>query len=243
MTDSDPQRRDSTVPSSNQVKDWYDARYSALGSDAMRPAEAYPIFLEGLAVEPGRRLLDVSCGSGYLLAAAGARGMQTAGIDISGEAIRLAKQVSPASDLRVADCADLPFEDASFDAVTCLGSLEHFPDMAGAIAEMVRVAKPGARFCIVVPNRGFLLWRLTGGGTEQKALIERPMLLAEWRSLFARCGLRELRCGKDHWYLKRARWLTAGPAMRRLERGLLKLAWRALPLPLTYQFQFLLERE
>ena len=237
------QAPDSKLPSSLQVKAWYDARYAELGSDAMRPAEAYPIFLEGLPVETGRSLLDVSCGSGYLLAAAHARGMQTAGIDISSEAIRLARETTPESDLRVADCASLPFEDASFDAVSCLGSLEHFPDMQGSLREMVRVAKPGARFCIVVPNRGFLAWRLFGGGTEQQVLIERPMMLSQWRALFEDCGLRELRCGKDHWYLKRARWLTATAGTRSLERSLLKIAWLLLPLSLTYQFQFLLERD
>jgi len=243
MTGSDHEATVAKLPSAEQVRDWYDARYATLGADAMRPAEAYPIFLEGLALAPGRRLLDVSCGSGYLLAAAAAQGAETAGVDISPEAIRLAREVSPDSDLRVADCTALPFPNASFDAVTCLGSLEHFPDVEAALAEMTRVARPTARFCFVVPNQGFLLWRLFGGGTEQQALIERPRRLAGWRSLFARCGLRELRCGKDHWYLKRARWLTAGPSLRGVERGVLKLLWLGLPLSLTYQFQFLLEKE
>lgn len=253
MTDSKPQplptqppapgSASDSVPSPARVKDWYDARYAALGPDAMRPAEAYPIFLTGLPAEPGRRLLDVSCGSGYLLAAAHARGMETAGIDISEEAIRLARRTSPESDLRVADCTALPFADASFDAVSCLGSLEHFPDMEAALAEMVRVARPGARFCIVVPNRGFLGWRLFGGGTEQQALIERPQTLSQWRALFARCGLRELRCTKDHWYLKRPRWLTGSPGLQSLERAALRVLWQLIPLSLTYQFQFLLERD
>jgi SAM-dependent methyltransferase len=224
------------------VKLWYDERYASMGSEAMRSPEAYPIFLEGLPICSGARLLDVSCGSGHLLRAAAERGMETCGIDISEEAVRIARQVSPDSDVRVADCAQLPFESGSFDVVTCLGSLEHFPDMDRGLAEMTRVARADALFRIAVPNSEFLLWRLFGLGTEQQDLIERPMPLESWRELFERNGLHILRCEKEHWYLKRARVLTASAAFRNLERVLLKALWLALPLRRTYQFQFLLRK-
>ncbi len=41
------------------------------------------------------------------------------------------------------DAAHLPFDDAVFDAVTCMEALEFLPDPRGALAEMVRVLVPG----------------------------------------------------------------------------------------------------
>ncbi len=46
----------------------------------------------------------------------------------------------------------LPFEDASFDLVTCQTLLIHCPDPAAVVAEMVRVTRPGGRVLICEPN-------------------------------------------------------------------------------------------
>lgn len=222
--------------SPEHVKQWYDERYASMGDLAMRPFDAYPPFLDALAVRSGASLLDVSCGAGHLLRAASERGLRCTGIDISEEAVRLARENAPAAVVQTGDCEHLEFADASFDYVTCLGSLEHFPDMDRALAEMRRVATPAARFCIVVPNSEFLLWRLFGAGTEQQQIIEQPMTLAEWRMIFDRNGLRVVATRKDRWYLKRPRWLGA------VERGFLWALWRLLPLAHTYQFLFVLEK-
>lgn len=48
------------------------------------------------------------------------------------------------------DAGELPFEDGSFDAVTCRFGFMFFPDVALAAKEMARVAKPGARVCTSV---------------------------------------------------------------------------------------------
>jgi ubiquinone/menaquinone biosynthesis C-methylase UbiE len=46
------------------------------------------------------------------------------------------------------DAGHLPFGDATFDAVFHYGGIAEFGDRAGAIREMVRVAKSGARIVI-----------------------------------------------------------------------------------------------
>ncbi|MCA8966108.1 MAG: methyltransferase domain-containing protein [Planctomycetes bacterium] len=49
-----------------------------------------------------------------------------------------------------ADACELPFADATFDAVSCRLGFMFFPDMAKAAAEMTRVLKPGGRFATTV---------------------------------------------------------------------------------------------
>jgi len=54
-----------------------------LGENAWRTFEAYPFFLDYLNVKSGEKLLDIGCGTGYLLKATDQRGLQTYGVDIS----------------------------------------------------------------------------------------------------------------------------------------------------------------
>jgi SAM-dependent methyltransferase len=209
----------------------------------MRPAAAYPPFLDLVQARAGATLLDVSCGSGLLLKAAEARGVAAYGVDLSDAAVRLAHDVSPKAGVAVGTGEELCFRDASFDCVTCLGSLEHFLDVGRGLREMLRVAKPDARFCIMVPNRNFAGWRLLGRqGTAQQDINERLLSLAEWRQVFADEAFEVLQVAPDRWHAVKWRsrpgrgWLAAA-------RGwLIEMAWRALPLDWEYQFIFVLRR-
>jgi ubiquinone/menaquinone biosynthesis C-methylase UbiE len=232
------------VPTAQEVRSWYNRRYASLGLDSMRPAEAYPPILELLEPRQRATLLDVSCGSGFLLKAARARGMAAYGVDLSDAAVRLAHQVAPESRVAVGAGEELCFRDASFDYITCLGSLEHFLDIGRGLQEMLRVAKPGALFCIMVPNRDFAGWKLLGhAGTAQQDINERLLSLGEWRALFEEQGLHVRRVVPDRWHA--AKWRTdprrRSPAYA--AKGLLlEMAWSILPLSWEYQFIFLLER-
>jgi len=62
----------------------------------------------------------------------------------------------PQTTFMVADATALPFEDASFDAVTLLDVLEHIPDDAAAAREAWRVVRPGGWILVSSPN---LRWR------------------------------------------------------------------------------------
>jgi len=205
----------------------------------MRPAQAYPRFLDLLGTRPNASLLDVSCGAGSLLAAAGERHLDAVGIDLSHEAVRLARSVAPDALIAVASGESLPFHSSTFDYVTCLGSLEHFLDMKRGLREMIRVAKPTATLCVMVPNDTFIGWTLRGRkGTAQQDVNEHLLDLSTWRQLFEESGLEILRVTPDRW--PAIKW-RAMPGRRAWLTGpLLEAAWRLLPLRWQYQFVFLL---
>ncbi len=230
-------------PSADEVKAWYNQHYAAKGLQGMRPAAAYPVFLDLLEAQAGGRLLDVSCGTGSLLAAARERGVEAVGIDLSDEAVRLAKRAVPSAEVVVGAGEALAFEEDSFDYVTCLGSLEHFLDMGQGLEEMKRVAQPAARFCIMVPNRDFIGWNVLGHqGTAQQDINEHLLPLSAWRRLFEQHGLAVRRVVPDRWHAIRWRADGARGALRFVTGPVLEVAWRLVPLRWQYQFVFVLER-
>lgn len=231
------------MPSAQKVKTWYNRLYAARGLHSMRPREAYPHLVDLLAPAPGSSLLDVSCGSGFLLEAAGTRGLAVFGVDISDEAVRLARRVAPKAGLAVSAGEQLAFRDGAFHTVTCLGSLEHFLDMDRGLEEIRRVAKPGGRCLIMVPNRRFAGWWLLGQtGTAQQDVQEQLLTLGEWRTLFARHGFTVLDVRPDLWHADKWRLRWGGGARALVVAALAALAWRLIPLTFQYQFVFLLRR-
>jgi SAM-dependent methyltransferase len=230
-------------PSADDVKAWYNQHYAAKGLQSMRPAAAYPVFLDLLEARPGSRLLDVSCGTGALLAAARERRVAAVGVDLSDAAVRLAKRAAPTAEVAVGAGESLAFRDAAFDYVTCLGSLEHFLDMGQGLEEMKRVAKPSARFCIMVPNQDFIGWSALGHqGTAQQDINEHLLPLSAWRRLFEQHGLSVRRVVPDRWHAVRWRCGGGGGAARLITGPVLEVAWRLIPLRWQYQFVFVLER-
>lgn len=101
-----------------------------------------------------RRILDVGCGSGRLLARMalqGARPENLAGIDLLEHEIDSARSLAPNVDFRVAYATALPFDDRSFDLVvafTTFSSMRADETRKAAAAEIRRVLRPG----------GALLW-------------------------------------------------------------------------------------
>ena len=114
-----------------------------------------------LRLEPGAAVIDVCTGTGltlpYLAAAAGRRG-RVVGVDRSPAMLAGARDraVSPPAELVEGDAASLPFEAGTFDGAISTYGLTAVADVEGALDEMVRVVKPGAR--IVVADVHFVNW-------------------------------------------------------------------------------------
>lgn len=90
-----------------------------------------------------------------ILVWAARQGAQAFGVDISLPIVNQARAAFDGETLHaaVADIRELPFGDASFDAIYSMGTIEHFRDSERALAEMVRVLRPGGSAIVGVPNR------------------------------------------------------------------------------------------
>ena len=103
---------------------------------------------QALNVSAGDRLLDLACGAGLAMELAALRGATVAGIDASPRLVAVARDRTPQGDIRTGDMNELPWGDASFDVVTSFRGI--WATTPNAIAEALRVLKPGGRFGMTV---------------------------------------------------------------------------------------------
>jgi SAM-dependent methyltransferase len=116
-----------------------------------RPVAAQ--FLRWLAMPPSLRWLDVGCGTGALASAivAGAEAKQVFAVDPSEGFLALARQrLHDEATLLPGSAMQLPLPDASVDVAVSGLVLNFVPDLAGGLAEMKRVVKPGATIAAYV---------------------------------------------------------------------------------------------
>jgi SAM-dependent methyltransferase len=96
-------------------------------------------------------LLDVACGSGALLDQYASDVHHIAGIDLSDIQIDLARRrldgriADGSAEIVAGDAAHLPWDDNTFTAAACVGSLDYFTFPDAALREIRRVLRPGGR--------------------------------------------------------------------------------------------------
>lgn len=105
--------------------------------------------LDRLPLAPGARLLDAGCGSGRTLDLLTRYG-SASGVDLSPMAVAAASERGH-PDVREAAVEELPFDDGTFDVVTCLDVVEHTRDDRATLAELLRVTRPGGLLLVTVP--------------------------------------------------------------------------------------------
>jgi len=102
-------------------------------------------------------LLDIGCGTGTLAAMLMATQLpvRVVGLDYAESmavaALKKARKTDAADRVRFvrADSEHLPFDERSFDAVTCSNSFHHYPNQKACVHQMHRVLRPGGRLMII----------------------------------------------------------------------------------------------
>ncbi|MGD8451289.1 MAG: class I SAM-dependent methyltransferase [Phycisphaerae bacterium] len=160
----------------------------------------------------GRRVLDVGCGYGFLLAALERR-YETVGVDVSAHAVERCAQTTPRSQCLVADLnEELPAALApeTFDLVLARYIFEHLRDPEAVLRRCARLLRPGGVLFYAVPNTESLGARWKGPAWYALQDPTHCSLLppAQWLRLTRAAGLVVVREFADgYWDLPYVSWL------------------------------------
>lgn len=165
-------RKSSSLPSAGHYNADYEnfqtelyaqIRHEAFGEDigqnSWLSSDEQDRFLKWLDLSAGKTLLDVACGAGGpALRIAAITGCSVVGIDVHEQAVTTARSLAAQRGLaeraifQAIDAAGpLPFSDASFETITCIDAINHFPDRPRVIAEWARLLKLGGRLLFTDP--------------------------------------------------------------------------------------------
>jgi SAM-dependent methyltransferase len=131
-------------------------------------------FLDFVDLDNGARILDLGCGTGSLTRALAGRftASRIVGLDVSEAYVAYARRRTgePRIEFRVGDACAMPFPDQSFDYVLSMLVLPFVPDTRTAVAEMRRVARPGAVVAAAA-------WDARGGYVAQRMFLDTAAVL------------------------------------------------------------------
>lgn len=156
-----------------------------------------------LRIGPGTKVIDVGCGAGRHAFEAYRRGADVIAFDqdasqLEGVAALLgamaAQGEAPATATArtvVGDALELPYAESTFDCAIASEILEHVPHDDAAIAELVRVLRPGGTLAVSVP-RWFperVCWWLSEEYHSNEGGHVRIYRADQLRDKIARCGM------------------------------------------------------
>lgn len=115
-------------------------------------------------IRSGQRVLDVACGTGVVAVTAARQGARVTGLDLTPELIERARENSAIAkvdvDWHVGDAEELPFENGAFDVVVSQFGHMFAPRPEVAVAELLRVLKPGGTIAFATWPPELLIGRL-----------------------------------------------------------------------------------
>lgn len=137
---------------------WYDLRGFFILTFAYNSTLTHQLKFFGPAL--GARHLELACGSGTLLQMVlwwrrwkRLPSSQIVAVDYAESMLEGARRRfsgRPDIDVRLADAANLPFQDASFDTANVANAIHCFPDIDAALSELFRVLRPGGSAAVNV---------------------------------------------------------------------------------------------
>ena len=167
-------------------------------SPAHQETDDLDIAIEHIGDPDGWDILDVATGTGHTAFFFSEKLANVFAVDINDEMLEVAQEEA---DRRSFACRflkgsadDLPFDDASFDLVTCRLAAHHFASTSDFLKEAHRVLRPGARLLVVdniVPAGSAGKWI---NEFEQKRDPSHTACLTEqaWKELFLETGFSEI---------------------------------------------------
>lgn len=114
--------------------------------------------VDGAALRPGERVLDVACGTGTVTRLAAARVAPTGaafGLDVNPGMLSVARAATESGtsiEWHLASAESIPLPDGSFDVVLCQLGLQFVADKVAALREMRRVLVSGGRILVSLPG-------------------------------------------------------------------------------------------
>jgi ubiquinone/menaquinone biosynthesis C-methylase UbiE len=178
--------------------------------------------------QQGEKVLDTACGTGVFTELLRERhGLKMQGTDISSVSMDIAQEAFPQVPFFVSDAENMPVADNSYDGITLIGVVHHFPDPREIAAETYRMTRPGGRFVTFDPNRRnpfhYLYRDRTSpfysplGVTEN----ERPVLSESVKETFEHAGFKNVTVhylsGLHYRYVKSPVMRTALPIYNTLD--------------------------
>lgn len=140
-------------------------------------------FIDKLNLRSSSKVLEVACGTGRdseliakRLSGKGELHLQDISHDMMSHAYQKLKKNPVARSFGLSNACFLPYPDKYFDAVYSFGAMGEFSDKKKAMAEMVRVTKPGGK--IVVGDESVPVWH-RNTTFYKTLLVTNPMFAAE----------------------------------------------------------------
>ncbi len=144
---------------------------------------------QDLAHQARPRVLEVGCGTGFVLQRLAAEGRyELTGLEEHLAGLRYARARLPSVAFVQADARDLPYE-AAFDAVGAFDVIEHVGEDGAVLASIHRALKPGGIVVLTVPQHKWL-W----SATDEQAMHKRRYTRQDLSAKLVAAGFEILRC-------------------------------------------------
>ena len=192
---------------------WQKAAGEYRATFAQASQEFVEPLLDAACVGPGIACLDLCCGPGIVALAAARRGAIASGRDFSSAMLAVARAADPSLEFHDGDAEAIPLPDASFGAVVSNFGIHHVPRPERAVAEGLRVLRPGDALSVTTwaPPAENIAWQLlfdairlhgdidaaktppSGGGLGEAATVTRLLRDAGFAEASAETVRREWR--------------------------------------------------